>query len=346
MKKLTPVKIKSDSDLAKQLGTQEISRSMPLSRDPVKYPVFRVPTNKKVLIYVPNHTVLNKDGEEELRMDKPYIHAVSVRKNSWEYYRCTSGLVDNELGFDGTCPLCDGSSEPWDLAKYQIEDKCRAQGLNPDDKENETVKGIRQQAFSARVLNDAEQYVTFPIVVFETVNDDGKTPVMSDDGKNVVFKIMWYSIRKSTYDEKWGSCLENMEDEPSHPGGLFFTLDFTYTPKSGDPNARDSARNLKVYNKTVKDSEKLRAALDKATEDWTPAVAQQMVIRNNIYTVEDLKSVADEVLETTRNLIALYESKSVTGSGIEKNEMAGMIGKKKEENDGEIPIVMDETDED
>lgn len=345
MRKLTPIKVEADSELAKQLGTQEISKAAPTSRDPINYPVFKVPVNRKVLIYVPNHIVQDKDGQDELRMDKPYIHTINY-KNRWEYFRCCSGIVDENLGFDGTCPLCEASADPWKLANYQIEDKCKTQGLDPEDKENETVKNIRSAAYSARVLNDAEQYYTFPIVVFDTVNDDGKTLVMTEDGKSVVFKVMWYSIRKGAYEEKWESTLENMEDEPTHPGGMFFILDYTYTPKRGEPNVRDSARNLKVFSKTMKNSEGLRKQLDKLTEGWTPAKAQEMVIKNNLYAYDDLESVADEVLEPTRNLIALYESRGNVTPQVSGGSDGFNLEKKESSEDGSIPVEMDDTDED
>lgn len=344
MKKLTPIDVSSDKELSKQIGTQEINRKAPLSRDPKNYPVFTVPVNKKVLIYVPNHTVQDAEGVDRLRMDTPYIHTIT-HKNRYEYYRCISGLESEAHGYDGTCPLCEGAADPWTLANHIIEDKCRAQGLSPDDSDNDTVKSIKSAAYSARVLTDATQYYTFPIVVFDTVNDDGKTFVTDDQG-NISYTIMWYSISESGWEKKWVKAMENMEDEPTHPGGLFLLLDYTYTPKSGEPNVRDSAREMQVYRKKIKDSEKLRLALDQQTEDWTPAMAQKMVIRNNFYPAEGLQEVADEALEDTRNLIALYENKlGVAGlSAPETGEDEFHLEKPKAQ--PAAPVEMDETDED
>lgn len=346
MRKLTPVKLSANSEAVKQLGTQEISRETPLSRDPKNFPVFRVPVNKKVLVYVPNHVVMNSDGVEELRMDKPYIHTISY-KNRWEYYRCTANIVDEENGFDGSCPFCDASPESWDLANLQIEDKCKSHGYSVDDSDNESVKKIKSEAYSNRVLNDAERYYTFPIVVFDTLNDDGKTFVKTEDGKSYVYKIMWYSIREGAYVEKWLSLLENLEDEPTNPGGRFFTLDYTYTPKKGEPNARDSARNLKVFQRVVKGSESMRKALDAQTEDWTPEKAVEVVIRNNLYTPKDLEGVVDECMETTRNLIAIYKAKKegISAAGIDGGVDDGFSLEKKS-TDPSAPVEMDETDED
>lgn len=346
MKKLTPIKASSiDANLSSQLGVQVIEKSAPLSRDPENYPVFKTPVNKKVLIYVPNHIVQDKDGVDILRMDAPFIHIVQ-NKNRFEYYRCVSGLHSEEHGYDGTCPLCDGAADPWTLANLIIEDKCKARGLSSDDSDNDDVKAIKSAAYSARVLGDAERYYTFPIVVFDTVNDDAKTFVVDEKG-NVSYKIMWYSISERGYEKKWAKALENMEDEPTHPGGLFLTLDYTYTPKRGEPNARDSAREMTVYSKKIKNSEKLRAALDQQTEGWTPEVARDMVIRNNLYAYADLEAVTEECLENTRNLIALYEAKGdVTDTQMGIGAEEGFNLEKKPSPDDESAVALTDTDED
>jgi len=345
MKKLTPIKVSvEDTNLNSQLGVQVIERTAPLSRDPENYPVFKTPVNKKVLIYVPNHIVQDKEGKDILRMDTPFIHIVQ-NKNRFEYYRCISGLHSEAHGYDGTCPLCDGASDPWTLANLVIQDKCKARGLNPEDTDNDDVKAIKSAAYSARVLGDAERYYTFPIVVFDTVNDDAKTFVTDEATGNISYKIMWYSISERGWEKKWAKALENMEDEPTHPGGLFLTLDYTYTPKRGEPNARDSARELQVYSKKIKNSEKLREVLDKQTESWTPEVARDMVIRNNLYAYADLEAVTEECLENTRNLIALYEAKGE--AEVEGIEAASEFNlEKKTTPASETAVAMDDTDED
>jgi len=211
--------------------------------------------------------------------------------------------------------------------------------------DNDDVKAIKSAAYSARVLGDAERYYTFPIVVFDTVNDDAKTFVTDEATGNISYKIMWYSISERGWEKKWAKALENMEDEPTHPGGLFLTLDYTYTPKRGEPNARDSARELQVYSKKIKNSEKLREVLDKQTESWTPEVARDMVIRNNLYAYADLEAVTEECLENTRNLIALYEAKGE--AEVEGIEAASEFNlEKKTTPASETAVAMDDTDED
>lgn len=311
--KMTPVKLSAEtnSSVQKQLGVQEVQKAAPKSADPTNFPVFEVPVNKKVLIYVPNHVTTDSNGVENLRMDKPLIHSITDGKRFYSY-RCISGIEAPEVGLTGECPLCDGCSEPWDLANLLIQEKCKAANLDPEDTENPSVKSIRSTCFSDRVLKDATRYYTFPIVVFETLNDDGKTFVK--DGDQLKYKVFWYTISESQYEEKWKKTLDAMEDEPLHPGGNFFMLNYCYTPKSGEPNKRDSARNMAVNARNIKGSDKLCVALDQMTESWTPEKAQEMVIANQLYNVEQLQKVADTVLEGTRNMIALYSGIPTAGA--------------------------------
>ena len=310
MKKLQPVVFSQEENeaLQSQLGTQTEQRATPKSRDPLNYPVFDIPVNKKVLIYVPNHIVQDENGVDTLRMDKPLIHSITHGKRFLKF-RCINGLVIDGTDFKGECPLCEAKDEPWDLANLIIEQKCKAQGLDPEDTENKAVKQIRSDAFSDRALKDASRYYTFPIVVFETLNDDGKTFVKDEDG-GYKYQVMWYDISENQYNKTWTKALEAMEDEPTHPGGHFFLLNYCYTPKNGQPNKRDSAQNLAVAARNIKGSEAVRKLLDEQTESWTPALAQQMVIDNAIYAPSDLADVADDALENTRNLLALYQAKS------------------------------------
>lgn len=343
MRKLTPVSFTAEQSeqIQEQLGVQELAKAAPKSRDPINFPVFEIPVNKKVLIYVPNHVTQSPEGVDCLRMDKPLIHAVTVGKR-YLNYRCITGIVNEAHGFDGECPLCNAVSEPWDLANAIIADKCATLGLNPEDTDNKDVKNIRSNAFSDRVLKDAMRYYTFPIVVIDTVNDDGKTPVMGENNQ-ISYKVMWYSISEQQYEEKWVKSFESMESEPTHPGGNFFMLNYCYTPKSGEPNKRDSAKALVVLPKSVKNSENLRKALDKATEEWTPAKAQETVINNNIYSPADLEAVTDECLEGTRNLLSLYAAKELQNvSTAETKEGEFNLEKKPEET--QAAIEMDATD--
>lgn len=303
-RKLKPVVFTAEENakIQKQLGVQEVQKAAPKSTDPVNFPVWEILVGKKALIYVPNHVVVDDNGVEHLRMDNPLIHYVTDGKRFYNY-RCVSGIVSDDGQLTGECPLCEGCSEPWDLANLRIDIRCKQAGLNPEDVDNTQVKNIRSAEFGDRVIKEAVRYFTFPIVVFETVNDDAKTIVKDDQG-NYKYKCYWYSVSETMYEDKWKKILDGMEDEPTHPGGHFFILNYIYTPKHGDPNKRDAARNLQVVAKNIKGSEKVRAFLDEATREWTPEKARETVISNNMYSVEDLQYITDEVLEPVRLLIA------------------------------------------
>lgn len=341
MKKLEPIKFTGDalSQLNEQTSDQQVQKAAPKSRDPKNFPVFEVPVNQKRLVYVPNHVVTGENGTDELRMDKPFIHAIEIGKR-FINLRCISGIVIDGV-YDGECPVCEGVSDPWDLANEIIKETCAAQGLDPEDKENPTVKSIRSTAYSDRKVKDANRYYTFPICVFDTVNNDGKTLVQDENG-NYKVTPMWYTISESKYKDTWEKTLEGMEDEPSHPGGHFFTLNYCYTPKKGEPNKRDSARNLSVSPKNIKNAEEIKAALDKATEDWTPQKARETVVDNAFYSEQELQEFTDDALETTRNLLAIYEAKRLgTGATTEDDNSNFKLEKKEEVPDTSVSLDTD-----
>lgn len=310
IRKLTPVKLSDTAkqNIQQQLGAQTIERSAPKSTDPKHFPVFSIPAGQKILIYVPNHVVELEDGTHQLRMDMPILHPVQDG-NRFRYFRCINNIVDEESGFHGSCPLCDGTSEPWDLARAIIDQKCKAQGLDPEDKENKDVKAIRTAAFGDRVLKEGDRYYTFPIVVFET--DKDCKSFSTDEKGNVKYTIQWYNISEKKYLDTWAKAIAEMEDEPESPAGYFFVLSYQYDTKGKQPNSRDAARALSVHPKmkiaTMKGIDKLKKTLDDKTAEWTPEKAAETVISNLLYTQEDLEAAVNDVLANTRSMLAMYQ---------------------------------------
>lgn len=333
------VSMETLKDLNVQARAQSPSRTIPKSTDPKNFPVFEIPTGKKVLIYVPNHVVDGPEGPE-LRMDKPFIHPI-IDGNRYLSYRCIKDIVNDEMGYDGICPLCEGTAVPWEYANAVIENQCRKIGLDPEDKENSQVKTIRANAFTDRVLKEPMRYYTFPIVVFATKNDDCKT-IEVEDGKPKCY-VMWYHISESQYTAKWVTTLEGMEDEPSHPGGHFFILNYTYDTKGKEPNKRDSARNLTVIAKNLKNTEKLKEYLDNVTEEWTPEKAAETVISNNYYSVEDLQQITDEVLESPRNMLEMIKSSGASVAATAELSVPNASGAIE---DKAATVAVSDTDED
>lgn len=341
MRRLQPKKFTEEQlkTLQKAVSEQVIGSAAAKSLDPENYPVFDIPVNQKVLIYVPNHVVMDENGIEELRMDKPYIHSIRESATRFSKVRCIRNL--QALGYSGDCPFCDAIDDGWALANEVIKEKCNAQGLDPEDKTNTAVKNIRSEAFNARTVTAPDQYYTFPIVVIETNPNNLKEIVRDDEGK-VKYKAMWYTISKAAYQKKWVKALENMEDEPSHPGGHCFVLDYTYEPKSGEPNKRDSARELVVISKKMKGFEDYAKHFDKITEDWTPAKAIEVVVDNIFADESDMVEEAERIMIPTRDKLALYQNliasedtKALPG-GFNMTEVDGGVA----DDDG-IPVTTD-----
>lgn len=355
LRKPKPIKL---SDEVKQaindkLNNQQIQK-VSKSLDPVNFPVFEVPTGKKVLIYVPNHTVDTENGKE-LAMDKPLIHPVQ-EGNSYGNYRCISGIVANDANgnviFNGTCPLCDGVSVPWTLANLRIKQKCMQLKLDPNDKENPQVKTIRSSEFSARMIKEAMRYFTFPIVVINTKNDDGKTPATDADGQYICTP-MWYHISEAQYTKVWEPVLEGIaendesigEDENVTPGGRFFTLNFIYDTKGKEANKRDAARNLSIIARNFKNSGELKTALDEATKEWTPSKARETVVTNLLYSYDDLEAAANDILAGPTDMINLLTA-SLEGipDGVESGDDGFKLSAPKKDEDVKNLPAVDETD--
>lgn len=347
LRKMKPVKLseKSMQNVAKQFAVQEETTATPKSRDPKNFPVHEIPVGVKELIYVPNHTFLDAEGKEHLRMDMPLLHAVRDGRR-FLYYRCINGIVDEEVGYDGECPLCEATADAWDLANFQIKDQCEARGLNSEDKDNKQVKDIRSNCYGDMVLKNATRYYTFPIVVIQTEKNLGKVPLTDENG-NLLYSIQWYSISEAQYNKKWVTTLEAMEDDPTHPGGHFFVLDYSFVPKNGEANKRDAAQNVAVHARTVFKEEigaKIKAQFDKETEAWTPEKAMETVINNLPYSKDDLNEIQDTILADTRTMLELFKAKK---SAVPQVEGETQFNLEKKEDD--VPaggVELDETDED
>lgn len=317
-KKFTEEELKS---INRDLEVQKLGSVAEKSLDPENFPVFEVPVNQKVLIYVPNHEVIDPDTKKPaLRMDKPYLHSV-VEGKRYSRVRCVRGLSE-AAGFTGTCPFCDASESSWELANEMIKEKCSSAGLNPEDKENDTVKSIRREMFEQRVVRGTDQFYTFPIVVIETAPNDIKTVLKDEEGRTK-YKVMWYSISKASYEKKWLKTLEGMEDDPNHPGGYTFILDYTYSPKSGEPNKRDSAKELQVIYRRLSKFEEYAKYFDSITNDWTEQKARETVVDNIIAEFKDLEEEAAKVIQPTLDKLALHRNLALSGESIGTGDSLG-----------------------
>lgn len=314
IKKPTPKTLSADVAQSVMMASanQDVSSSRVTSWDPQNFPVFDVPVNTKVLIYIPNHQVQQPDGSMGLRMDKFPAHPI-IDGRTFGNVRCINGLVndDPQLNWDGTCPLCDALSEVWDLYGKQYADVARSKGIATDAPEaQEALKADRTELVRNRVIKEAEVWYTFPIVVIKCqANADGTmttNPELTPDGK-LQGTPMWYSIRERSFEEKWVAGYDSIEGEtPTSPAGYWAVLNFTYTPKSGKHDKMGSARALKVTYRTMQQYGEWATYYDKLTEDWTPYQATQTVVLDTIRSKEETQEVTDQVMKPVRDKLALY----------------------------------------
>lgn len=285
------------------------------SYDP-DYPVFEVPVNERVLVYIPNHTIQSPDGSIDMRMDKFTAHAV-IDGRSFEDVRCTRGLVNAELGLDGSCPLCDSMSKIWELYNLEYADIARTKGIDPKSAEaNELLKEDRKNLAKQMVIKNPEVWYTFPIVVIECAEKDGKmtTTPKTDENGRLNGKVMWYSIRERTYLEKWGAGFDALGDGdengdmdiPTNPAGLWAVLNFTYTPKSGKHDKMGSAKALKVAFKRLPAYSEWATYFDKLTENWTPQKAMETVVLDAMRDMEEMNQVRDTLMKPVEDKLTMY----------------------------------------
>ncbi|MBR4313499.1 MAG: hypothetical protein IKP66_01160 [Lachnospiraceae bacterium] len=311
LKRPAPKQISAEvaEQLTQASATQTTGQRAVKTYDP-QFPVFDIPVNQKILVYIPNHVVTNPDGTTGLRMDSFLAHPV-IDGRSYGNVRCINGIQndDPQLNWDGTCPLCTGISDVWDLYRHEIADIARSKGIDPElASSDETLKADRMELARNRVIREAERWYTFPIVVIECEEKDGvlSTQPKVENG-SLVGHPMFYSIRESTFIEKWVAGYDSIDGPtPTSPAGLWAVLNFTYTPKSGKPDKMGSAKNLKVIYKTMEGYDQWATYFDQITADWTPAKAQEVVVLDTIRSMQETQEVADSILKPVREKLALY----------------------------------------
>ena len=322
------------ADLSAQAQEQKFFTATPKSEDPTNYPAFSI-GNEQYLIYVPNHTLVNEDGQTELRQDKPFVHTIEVN-GRYHKIRCTDGIVSEELGLDGTCPICDGRSVVDEYARIEADRLLVSQGFEAGDNSEEARK-LTKGIFDNRAIKRKSRNLTFPIVVFErtlTKNSQGRDVYkLSTDPKTgeLIYQTMWYNISEALYSGSdarrgiWKGELDARADEldmdiPT-PAGYWFTLDGRYINDPQKWSARDAATQFKVTMlpngpKNVDQTyrEELEKRLDAETEGWTPEKAIEMVIANHFLPVDAVRESTEEILQPLRDKIALHQANLGAGT--------------------------------
>ena len=287
------------------------------SYDP-NFPLFETPMNKKLLVYVPNHTIMNPDGTLDIRKDKFAAHATK-KGREFNTIRCTSGVVSSALHLDGTCPFCEAEAEIWDLYNREYEEIAKSKGIDPASPEaKDSLKQQRIELLNNQAVKRAEVFYTFPIVVIDCEENNGvltTTPKKDEEGK-ISGKTFWYTVKEKTYVEKWKKGLETVSTEddtvPTSPAGLWAVLDFTYESKDGKHDKMGSGRALAVGYKTMSKNYNAWANyFDELTEEWTPAKAMETLVDNAIRDMDEQREAADDILKPVRDRMAMFTLGSI-----------------------------------
>lgn len=311
IKRPTPKKLSvEEQEMITKASLQQTGKSsVDKSYDP-NYPVFEIPVNQKVLVYIPNHTVTTEDGGIAMRMDSIVAHPV-IDGRSFADIRCIADSHVASLGHDGSCPLCDAIGTAWSLYSKQYADVARSKGIAVDAPEaQELLKSDRTELAKQRVVKEGDRWYIFPIVVIEC--EEGSLTPKKDAQGQIHGTPMWYQIREQTYIDKWVTGLDTVETPeggtPTSPAGLWAVLNFTYTPKSGTHNKRDSARNLKVMYKTMAEGYDAWAThFDGVTEGWDIAKADETLAICAVRDMGEMKELADTLLKPVNEKLAMYE---------------------------------------
>lgn len=279
------------------------------------YPVFTNPYQDKCLVYIPNHVVPMPDGSPQLRMDRAGFHACKEGK-AFSSIRCTQGVVSDPLELDGSCPLCESARVCWDLYNVQYEDLCRARGIDVSTEEGyKAAQPIRDQLRDKFAVQNAEIWLTFPVIVVEcSTLADGKcsgVPKLDEKGQ-LNGKPYFYSVRESTYLEKWVKSLDSLSVDTivTHPAGTWATLNFIVRDKNGqevqNPKPRDCAKALSVsYKQMGEKYAQWEQYFDKLTEDWTPAKACEVLVANQIRDMKEMNEANDILMRRTNETLAI-----------------------------------------
>lgn len=306
--------------VAEQAKAQKFYQSVPKSTDPENFPVFTLGEDS-YLVYVPNHVVLNDEGQEELRMDKPFLYSIQDG-NQYLKIRSTVDIEDEEMGLDGSDPLAEAFQIVTELAQKEAGRALVAQGFSEDDQSDEARK-VTSPIFQNRIIKQKQRYYTFPIVVFErTVEEKGNRKYYKlslDEDGNPKYQVMWYTVSEYTYGDtgKWKHELdrrsEEFEEDFQTPAGLWFKIDGTYALKPNEKwSARDAARKFSITMvnppKELDDDQvdQLVEELDKITEEWSPEKAIETVIQNQMLPVEDLRVEVDRLVQPIKDKLDLF----------------------------------------
>ena len=284
------------------------------------FPVFDIPVDEKVLIYVPSHKMTYPDGHEGIRADIFNAHPVKDG-NMYANIRCSKDIISKAYGLDGRCPLCEGLQDTWQLYNLCRDDIAKSKGIIKDEKNpeafKEAMKEDSKKLLAERAIREAERWYVFPIVVIDCEEANGKrtTKPKKDENGQLSGTVYWYQIREVTYQNKWEKALSNAYDEAgdtlTDPAGQWIVLDFSLRDAQNIPKNDQkmrSAKDMTVTVRTMSDEYKAWADyFDKLTEAWDIAKAIETCSLDAIRSMDEMQADCDSLLQPTRDRITQFQ---------------------------------------
>ena len=301
------VKRKVDANLIAQMSAELKAQEAPASAysktDDANFPVFSVPLDKQLIVYIPKTPVtVNADGVEVENPCISYQHAVRDG-NSYANIRCINGLHNDALGFDGDCPLCNAVSEAYQVYSKKL--AIRAKALHVDitkDSSNPLLQPVKTELAGEMPVKRAEKFLTFPIVV---LTEDATKPIDPKD-----FKVYFWDVREQHLKDKFYKALNagniSLGAAPTaaavSPFGRFFSFDYRYDTKGAQPNKMQAAKNVQY---TMLDGNALGIAqfiptLENLAAPFTDAKAVEVVRSVQLWYKEDLQKRTDDIMGASR----------------------------------------------
>lgn len=303
---------------------QEISRGPKLTYDS-NFPLFKTPVNEGIMVYIPRTNVITTENGEEMQMLTSQIHTATIGK-SYESFRCIHELTGNpaydSMGYDGSCPACDGMIEVWDLYNTKMDQEAKRLGVDKQNDPNDTLKPSRERILSEMDMRNPEKYVTFPIVIIPT---KARFTPADDAAQNL--QVVYVYWREQRYKDGILKALDEMMTNPGHPGGLLMYWNFTYDTKGKQATARDSAKNAKYS--VVQDTNVMNAfqpffaTAEEKAKDFTVLKAAEVIVANEFLTKEELEQKVNKILAPTRKMLEIAK---VGGPALTTGQPAGQLG--------------------
>lgn len=305
---------------------QELQRGNPKSTDP-KFPVFSTPVNEDIIVYIPRTNMRVDENGEDMAYLSSLIHDGRLGRQ-FVNFRCISGLTGNpafdQLGYDGTCPACDAVQEAWELYRLKLDQEARRLGVDPQNDPGDTLKPVREKILREMDLKNAEEFVTFPIVIIPT-----KGKFQPADDATEKMQVVFVTWRKKRYQDSILAGLDQLMTNPGHPAGLFWYWKFSYDTQGRQATAMQSARNAK-YN-VITDGQalevfnKFKSVAEEKAKEFTLLKAAEVVVANQFITREDLEVEVNKVMSKTRSMLELAKTSGTPqlGAGQDGSQVGG-----------------------